>query len=62
MGIGDELGMVKEEYLADLLLVDGEPLKDVTILQNQDSFLMIMKDGQFRKRPTGVAKLASKVA
>ncbi|MBF0277915.1 MAG: amidohydrolase family protein [SAR324 cluster bacterium] len=62
MGMGDELGIVKEGYLADLLLVDGDPLKDVTILQNQDSFLMIMKDGQFRKRPDSVEKISVKAA
>ena len=35
MGMGDELGMIKEGYLADLLLVDGDPVADVRILQDQ---------------------------
>jgi imidazolonepropionase-like amidohydrolase len=48
---GDELGQVKPGYLADLLLVDGDPLKDVAILQDRDRLLGIMKDGQFHKRP-----------
>ena len=43
MGMGNELGQVQEGYLADLLLVDGDPLKDV--------FLMIMKDGEMYKNP-----------
>jgi imidazolonepropionase-like amidohydrolase len=29
MGLGDELGQIKEGYLADLLLVHGEPMKDL---------------------------------
>jgi imidazolonepropionase-like amidohydrolase len=51
MNMGHELGMIKEGYLADLLLVDGDPLTDVRILQNQDRLLAIMKDGKFHKAP-----------
>jgi len=29
----DELGVVKEGYFADLILVDGNPLEDITVLQ-----------------------------
>ena len=32
--MGDELGQVKHGFLADLLLVDGDPLADVSILQD----------------------------
>jgi imidazolonepropionase-like amidohydrolase len=51
MMMGNELGQVKEGYLADLLLVDGNPLQDVSILQDRHRLLMIMKDGQFHKKP-----------
>jgi len=51
MGMGDELGLVKEGYLADLLLVDGDPTDDVTILQDRARLLMIMKDGKYHKAP-----------
>ncbi|WP_137388751.1 metal-dependent hydrolase family protein [Rhodoligotrophos defluvii] len=51
MGMGDELGQIKEGYLADLLLVDGDPLANVRILQEQDRLLAIMKDGKFHKKP-----------
>ena len=51
MGMGDELGMVKEGYLADLLLVDGDPLSNVRILQDHSRLMMIMKDGKFHKQP-----------
>ncbi len=51
MGMGDRLGQVRNGYLADLLLVDGDPLKDVAILQRRDCFKAIMKDGVFWKAP-----------
>ena len=47
----DELGLVKEGYLADLLLVDGDPLANIAVLQDQDRILAVMKDGQFYKTP-----------
>src|SRR5713226_5596045 len=48
---GGALGQVKPGYLADLLLVDGDPLADVRILQDKDRLLAIVKDGQFHKHP-----------
>ncbi len=55
MGMGDELGLVKESYLADLLLVDGDPTQDITLLQDRARLLMIMKDGACHKAPMRVA-------
>lgn len=46
-----ELGQIKEGFLADLLLVDGDPLADITILQKADRLLAVMKDGKFHKAP-----------
>lgn len=51
MGMGNELGLVREGYLADLLLVDGDPLMDVRILQDHNRIVSIMKDGVFHKAP-----------
>jgi imidazolonepropionase-like amidohydrolase len=45
----DELGKVQPGYLADLLLVDGDPLDDITVLQDPDKLHYIMKDGHFHK-------------
>jgi imidazolonepropionase-like amidohydrolase len=42
---GHELGLIKEGYLADLLLVDGDPLKDVRVLQDRKRFAFVMKGG-----------------
>ena len=53
MRMGDELGLVKEGYLADLLLVDGDPLKDVSVMADRTRFAMIMKNGEMYKDPAG---------
>ncbi len=46
------VGMVKPGYLADLLLVDGDVTQDVTLLQDKENLLMIMKDGEYYKAPS----------
>jgi imidazolonepropionase-like amidohydrolase len=51
MGRAHELGRVKPGYLADLLLVDGDPLADVKRLQDRDALLVIMRDGVLHKAP-----------
>lgn len=52
MGMGDELGQVREGFLADLLLVDGDPLADLRLLEDRANLVAIMKDGVFHKQPT----------
>ena len=61
MMMGDELGQVREGYLADLLLVAGNPLADVGILQDADNLIAIMQDGAFHKDPAEAA-MAARVA
>lgn len=51
MGRGNELGQIKAGYLADLLMVDGDPTRDVTLLQDRAKLVAIMKDGAFHKTP-----------
>jgi imidazolonepropionase-like amidohydrolase len=51
MGMRDELGQVRKGFLADLLLVDGDPLADLGILQDRKRLLAIMKDGALHKQP-----------
>jgi imidazolonepropionase-like amidohydrolase len=53
MGRGHELGQIKTGYLADLLLVDGNPLSDIKRLQNPDALLAIIKGGRLHKAPGG---------
>lgn len=50
-----KVGRVKQGWLADLLLVDGDPTQDVAILQDKDRLVMIMKDGALYKAPAEVA-------
>src|SRR4029077_8537658 len=51
MGRPDALGAVAPGYLADLLLVDGDPLADIRILQDAGRLSAIMKGGRFHKAP-----------
>lgn len=43
--MGLDVGQVREGWLADLLLVDGDPLQDVKILQDKAKLRAIMKGG-----------------
>jgi imidazolonepropionase-like amidohydrolase len=51
MGLGEELGQIRVGYLADLLLVDGDPTRDVTVLQDKHKLKAIMQNGHFYKAP-----------
>jgi imidazolonepropionase-like amidohydrolase len=51
MKLGNELGLIKEGYLADILLVDGDPLSNIALLQDSKRILAVMKDGVFAKSP-----------
>ena len=45
-----KLGVVEEGALADLLLVDGNPIEDVKLVADPaKNFLVIMKDGKIHK-------------
>jgi imidazolonepropionase-like amidohydrolase len=43
------LGLIREGYLADLLLIDGDPLADVGILQDKNRICMVMQGGRIHK-------------
>ncbi len=45
MGLGDEVGQLKPGFLADLLVVDGDPLADVRVLEDRERLRLILKDG-----------------
>lgn len=42
-------GVIRQGYFADLLLVDADPLADVTILEDRSHLRLIMKDGAIVK-------------
>jgi imidazolonepropionase-like amidohydrolase len=45
-----EIGSIEPGKYADLLVLKGNPLKDLRLFQNQDNLLMIMKGGVAYKR------------
>ena len=48
-GMEDLIGTVEEGKLADLLVVDGNPLEDISVLQEAKNLKIIMKDGRISK-------------
>jgi imidazolonepropionase-like amidohydrolase len=46
-----DLGQVREGYLADLLLVEGDPTEDVRLLQDLSRIHAVMKGGLFHRSP-----------
>jgi len=45
MGRAHELGTLEKGKLADVLVVDGDVLKDISILENRDKLLAVMQGG-----------------
>ena len=46
LGLEQEIGTVQPGKLADLVVVDGDPLQDITLLQDQQRIKLVFKDGQ----------------
>jgi imidazolonepropionase-like amidohydrolase len=55
MGSGDELGLLAPGYLADVLVVRGNPAEDVRILQDRANLVHIMQGGRFIQQSTAVS-------
>ena len=51
MKMGKSIGYVREGCFADLLLIDGDPLADISILQDKSRILSVMKGGEFHRAP-----------
>jgi imidazolonepropionase-like amidohydrolase len=47
--MGLDVGEVKKGMLADLLMVEGNPIADINILQDKVKIPMVMKDGAFHR-------------
>jgi imidazolonepropionase-like amidohydrolase len=62
MGHKGELGLIRPGALADILLVDGNPLIDQSVLVGPDRFAMIMKDGKMHRDPRDRQKGAGRIA
>ena len=48
-GMQDRIGTMEEGKLADLLVVQGNPLEDISVLQEDKNLKIIMKDGRMAK-------------
>jgi imidazolonepropionase-like amidohydrolase len=54
MGMGNELGQIKEGFIADLLLIDGDPLEDLDLVVHKKNLHVIMKEGSLYKDVSAV--------
>lgn len=48
LNMQDRLGQIKKSFIADIIAVKGNPLDDITLLQN---VAFVMKDGKIYKQP-----------
>jgi imidazolonepropionase-like amidohydrolase len=49
LALEDRVGTLQPGKLADILVVDGDPLADIRVLQNKDRIETVIKDGQMVK-------------
>ena len=42
----DDIGVIKEGKLADLLVIDGDPLADMSVLADREKLLIVMQGGR----------------
>ena len=45
LGMGERLGTLESGKLADCIVIDGDPLADLSILTSQESIVMVVKEG-----------------
>jgi imidazolonepropionase-like amidohydrolase len=62
MGMKDDLGTIETGKLADLLIVNGDPSKDITVLQDRGKLDVIMKGGAFVECQLNPARSHAKAA
>jgi imidazolonepropionase-like amidohydrolase len=61
LGREHEFGTVEKGKLADLVVIDGDPLADVTILQNPECIALVLKGGEVAANRMLIARTAGKL-
>lgn len=46
LGLEKTLGTLEKGKIADILIIDGDPLENISILQKKENILVVMKNGQ----------------
>jgi imidazolonepropionase-like amidohydrolase len=46
IGIEDKAGTIEEGKIADIILIDGDPLQDIGLLGTENKIKMVMKEGE----------------
>lgn len=46
IGLGDQIGTIKEGKMADIILIDGDPLSNIAVLQEEAKIKMVIKEGK----------------
>jgi len=58
-GMADRIGRVEEGKLADLIVVDGDPLSDIAVLADASRVRVVVKEGEVVKDMDGTAAVTS---
>jgi len=45
-GLENEIGTIEKGKMADIIIVDGNPVKDIKVLQDKNKVKMVMKEGK----------------
>jgi len=51
LGLDDQLGSIGEGMLADLVVVEGDPLADISLLTRPENISWVLQGGKVVKRP-----------
>ena len=62
LGMKDDLGTIEAGKLADLLVINGDPVRDITVLQDRANLDVIMKGGKFIECQLTPGKAAARAA